>query len=105
MTAVSKSDADLFCTYCDYIGNIIIKKSWPSYVNPNYTIILNEHRIYLKWLILCPDAIKFVINQHIFIPCPICERTRLHISSNSTYSPEWIRSSLDCHKGISASHD
>ena len=97
LKAASLDTSDLYCAYCNYIGNISVDVNWPTYKNPNFDLIVRAHKPYLKWIDLCPRAIEYVLKEYIYFCCPKCSKTRLHISSNSTFHPEWIRSSLNCH--------
>jgi len=97
LRAGSLATSDLYCTYCDYMGNILINENWITYQNPNFDLIIRKHVTYMKWLELCPQAIRYVLKEYMYFCCPGCDRSRLHISGNSTFHPEWIRSSLNCH--------
>ena len=97
MNATDLKKSDLYCNKCNYVGNIIVIDEWPTYQNPNFDLIVKKHTRYMKWLDLCPTAIKLVLHEYVYMCCPKCEYTRLCISPQSTFHPEWIRNSLNCH--------
>jgi hypothetical protein len=95
--ATSNVSSDVYCSSCAYAGNILIHAPWLTYKNPNYDVIVKFHKQYMKYLDLCPDAIEYVLNNIGSLLCPKCGRNRLHVSYSSTYHPDWIRCSLNCH--------
>ena len=96
--ATSPSLSDVFCSVCPYYGNILVLAPWDTYKNPNYDLIVRSHKQYMKYLDLCPDAIRYVLNEIASLCCPKCGKNRLHVSHASTYHPDWIRCSLNCHE-------
>jgi len=97
LPATTLKTADLYCDHCNYIGNVLVEAKWPTYQNPNSSLIVSKEPQYMRWLTLCPQAIYFILKEYEYLCCPKCGKTRLHIASNSTYHPGWIRSSLNCH--------
>jgi len=90
--------SDIYCAYCNYTGDIKIKKhNWITYKNPNYDMILKKYKGYLKYLDLCPGAIKFINDQIIYFQCPKCQWSRLHVALDSIYNLSNIELSLNCH--------
>jgi hypothetical protein len=92
-----KSPTDIECSICKYRGIIFIENDkWIIYKNPNYKLIISQHREYIKWLTLNPDAIKFVLDNVKKILCPVCNKDSLCITKESSYNPMNILMSLQC---------